>query len=140
MTIAIDGMRGGLRSGAVALLVLAIGIVIHATGAVGGGDVKLLAAIAAALKPAIFADVLLCTALFGGFVALVVLARSRALVPLLRRIGRTGVHAAWGLAPSEPLVEGEGHRVAYAAIVLGGTVLSAVARYFGFGIVAAIGV
>lgn len=138
LTFYADGWRGALIALGVVVSVFVVGFVLHALGIVGGGDVKLLAAVAAAIAPAAFVDVLLWTALFGGLVALVVLARSGALVPLLRRLGRSGAQAAWGLAP-DPLVEGAGHRFPYAFVILGGVVLSALTRYAGFRLASAIG-
>lgn len=139
VTFFADGWRGALIALAVVVAVFAAGFVLHALGVVGGGDVKLLAAIAAAITPVAFVDVMLWTALFGGFVALFVLARSSALVPLLRRLGRSGAQAAWGLAPEQPLVEGAGHQFPYAVVILGGVLLSAAMRYAGWRLASVIG-
>ncbi|MHB0968180.1 MAG: prepilin peptidase [Thermoanaerobaculia bacterium] len=139
VTFFADGWRGALIALAVVAAVFAAGFVLHAVGVVGGGDVKLFAAIAAAITPAAFVDVLIWTALFGGLVALVVLARASALMPFLRRLGRSGAQAAWGLTPEEPLVEGAGHQFPYAVVVLGGVVLSAATRYAGWRLASVIG-
>jgi prepilin peptidase CpaA len=56
-------------------LVLAAGFAAYATGAIGGGDVKLLSAAALFAGPALIMEFVLVTALGGGVVAMVMLNR-----------------------------------------------------------------
>ena len=60
-----------------ALLVLAVCASLFALGMLGGGDAKLLAALALWVPPAVFADLLLVMALAGGLLAAAMLAGRR---------------------------------------------------------------
>lgn len=74
---------GGADWAATALLAMAVfaaGLMLFARGLIGGGDVKLLTALALALGPAPFPLFLLVTAVAGGVVALALAIRLR-LVP-----------------------------------------------------------
>jgi prepilin peptidase CpaA len=62
---------------AVALAVFAVGLVAFAAGAVGGGDVKLIAATALWAGPAMFLDFVFATTLVGGAIAIVIMSRWR---------------------------------------------------------------
>jgi prepilin peptidase CpaA len=71
-----------LRSG-IGLAVLISGMVMHARGVVGGGDVKLLAALSLWLAPDAWPLFMLTVMIFGGILALVVLVlrKSKAWLP-----------------------------------------------------------
>ena len=64
-----------IASVACGLAVLLLGFVLHALGWLGGGDGKLLAALALWLGPADIGLALLCTGLVGGLLVLLALAR-----------------------------------------------------------------
>ena len=110
---------------------LAAGLAFQLFGVVGGGDVKLLAAVAAFAGWLLFRETLIWIALFGGAVALIVLAWRGALLPLFRNIGRSMVlFVRFGLV--EDPVEGEGHRIPYALVIAGGSLLSIAASQRGY--------
>lgn len=120
-----------LRVFGLVVLLMAIGFGLYAVGILGGGDAKLLAAIAALTGPGFTFEALMWTALFGGAVALAVLAWHRALVPFLGRLFRAGWDmAVWRLQPAG-VIEGEGHRIPYALVILGGVVLALAADHAG---------
>lgn len=73
----------------VALTVLAVGVLLFSMGIIGGGDVKLLAAVAIWIAPADVGRLLIWMALFGGAIAGLVLLVMRAGLPMpewLRRL------------------------------------------------------
>ena len=126
-----DGVGTFFRVLGLVVLLLAVGFGLYAVGILGGGDAKLLAAIAALTGPGFTFEALLWTALFGGAVALGVLAWHRALVPFLGRLFRAGWDlAVWKLQPAG-VIEGEGHRIPYAVVVCGGVILAIVASQSG---------
>lgn len=111
------------------MAVLAVGFILYAAGLFGGGDVKLVAAIAALRGPAFLAETLGWMAIVGGVVAVGMLAWKRALIPFLRRLARAGYEVVFlGLTPGEPVVEGKGHRIPYAVIIAAGTLAAIVAE------------
>lgn len=61
----------------VAAIVLVVGFVLFAFGTVGGGDIKLLAAVSAWAGPAYIFDFLITTGLVGGVLALIMLGSVR---------------------------------------------------------------
>jgi prepilin peptidase CpaA len=125
------GAGGMLRALACAFATLLIGLLFQAGGVVGGGDVKLLAAVAAFSGWVLFRELLIWTALLGGAIALVILAWNRALVPLLRNIATSAFDFfRWGFARNP--VEGEGHKVPYATIIAFGSIASIVATRLGY--------
>jgi prepilin peptidase CpaA len=72
-----EGMMAlGLSTVTAALLFLAL-VLLHARGALGGGDVKLAGALALGLAPAATVSFLLATALAGGVLALAYIALGR---------------------------------------------------------------
>ncbi len=80
-----------------AAAVLIVGFVLFSRGLIGGGDVKLLAAVCLWAGPAHTLDLMLITALAGGAMALAVLAGSTGFVEAaLRRIGAGALAAALG--------------------------------------------
>jgi len=73
-----DGAALGLSAATAALLFLVL-VLLHARGALGGGDVKLASALALGLSPLATLDFLLATALAGGALALAYIALGRLL-------------------------------------------------------------
>lgn len=65
---------GGLMVGAI---VLVAGFVLFALGAVGGGDIKLLAAVSVWAGPAYIFDFLIVTGIAGGVLALIMMGSAR---------------------------------------------------------------
>lgn len=98
------GLRAAFGTGAFgaglagAALGLAVTLPLFALGGMGGGDVKLLAAVGAFLGPARLPLALLVTALLGGFLALFAVVRRRALGRTLSNLGGTLRAAALALA------------------------------------------
>lgn len=120
------------------VLLLAVGFGLYAVGILGGGDAKLLAAVAALMGSSFTIEALLWTALFGGVVALGVLLWHKALFPFLGRLLRAGWNlAVWRLSP-DPDVVGQGHRIPYAVVVCGGVLLTLIADRVGFSLMAGI--
>lgn len=105
-----------LRLGLV-LLVLVAGYLVFATGIVGGGDVKLVAAIAALKGSDFLLSTLLAAAVIGLVVAVLVLAHKRKLFAFLGRLG-SGLWQLlrFGFAPP-PVTEGETHSIPYAVVL-----------------------
>lgn len=136
--VAVGEVRAFFAVFGLVVLLLAIGFGLYAVGILGGGDAKLLAAVAALLGTGLTFEALLWTALFGGAVALGVLAWHKALFPLLTRMLRAGWDfAIWRLPPGD-LVEGDGHRIPYAVVICGGVVLTLIADRTGFSLMAGI--
>lgn len=112
LTLAGLGLAVGLRAAAGwsplasgllgAALGLGVGLPFFLVGALGGGDVKLLAAVGGFLGPAALVPALLATGLVGGVMALAAAARSRALVDTLGRVGDV-LRRAVGLRSARPL-------------------------------------
>jgi prepilin peptidase CpaA len=90
---AFGGWRPALSAGAAGLLVLIIGTLPFSLGALGGGDVKLLAACACVFGLTGILPLVIYTALTGGVVALVVLCYR-----LVRRSERITVPYACAIA------------------------------------------
>jgi prepilin peptidase CpaA len=110
-----------------AVAVIAAGMVLQAAGILGGGDVKLLGAVAAIGGPGFLGEALFWTVVAGVVAAMVILSRHRALLPLFRRLGGVARAALWRLEPEEPLIEGEGHRMPYGVVIAVGCVLAVIA-------------
>lgn len=82
------GLRPALLSAAIVLAFIVAGIVIHSTGLLGGGDIKLLAGVGALCGFPACISFALFTAVAGGVLALLIaLARSE-LKPLLSSLHR----------------------------------------------------
>lgn len=90
---------------------------IGAAGAVGMGDVKLVAAAGALIGWPLIAPMLLYTALAGGVVALAFAARRRLLRQVARNLGRVSSGA------------GRSHRMPYALAIAGGCLWAVASRY-----------
>lgn len=91
------GFEGGLHSAGGWLLGAGFFILFFALGAMGAGDVKLLAAVGALKGPSFVFQAFLFTALAGGLIAVLVLVRRR-------RLGETFARLAWQLHGLVPLV------------------------------------
>ena len=123
---AATGGWSGLGSAALGWTIGAlIFIVPFALGGLGGGDVKLLAAIGAWLGPAGAFWVGMYTGIAGGIMAIVVAIASGYLRKALANVSLLLMHwRVWGLRPlSEVSLEGsEGPRLAYALPIFAGLV------------------
>jgi prepilin peptidase CpaA len=87
--VAMAGFEGWKRLAVrlvVVALVLCVAIALHALGVWGGGDGKLVAAVAALKGLSFVAEAAVWTFLIGGLFALFLLIRKRALVPMLRSV------------------------------------------------------
>lgn len=82
--------RGGMVGVGLALAGAALGLAIllpmYAVRAIGAGDVKLLAGLGAVLGPQVLVSVAIYTALAGGLISAILLARSGRLLLVLREI------------------------------------------------------
>lgn len=121
--LALRLQSGDLATGvAAATLVFAAGFLAWRLGALGGGDVKLLAAAALLPPPALVPDLLVAVALCGGLLALLVLALRRlvprhAAGPRPRGLVARALRAeAWRLRRRGPLP--------YAVAIAGGALLT----------------
>ncbi|HEV7265135.1 MAG TPA: A24 family peptidase [Falsiroseomonas sp.] len=99
----LEGPAAAAASAAVALLVGLGFLVLHARGVIGGGDVKLIAALAAGTAPAAVPSLLFAIGIAGGVLAIAYLAMSRLMPKLPLR-----PHAALPLRISAL----EAHRIA----------------------------
>lgn len=104
--VAVDQLVGHLLTGGAVLLG---GVLLFAAGAFGGGDAKMLSAVALWAGPEWIGLLLLLTALFGGFLCLALL------------MGRAAVRRAGTVPPLlAPLLTGE-TRVPYGIAIAAGT-------------------
>lgn len=102
------------------LVVLAVAIAMHAIGVWGGGDGKLVAAIAALKGFPFVAESAIWTFLIGGVVALCVLVRKRTLIASLRSLGH-------GPAPAVPPT-----RIPFGPLIAAGVAVTLLAEALGF--------
>jgi prepilin peptidase CpaA len=109
----------------------AVGLLLFAAGVLGGGDGKLLAAVAAIAGPRLLGECLLWTLIFGVIVSVILLASRGALIPFLTRIARAISDLVIYRHTSEELVEGTGHHIAYGVVIAGGVLLAIAARHAG---------
>lgn len=116
--------------------VFAVGLVLFAAGALGGGDGKLLAAVAAIAGPALFRESLLWMLIFGVIVSVILLAARGALIPFVTRVARAIVSVALYRHAPEALVEGAGHKIAYGVIIAGGVIAAIVSTRAGLTLLA----
>jgi prepilin peptidase CpaA len=105
--MASGGDLAGLGAHAItALVVFTVCLGLFQAGWFGGGDAKLLPALALWAGPDAVAHLILGAALAGGLVA--------AVLPLVRRMAPDGAHDQWGLASLHP-EEGVPYAIALAA-------------------------
>ena len=118
-----DGLTSfGWHAGAT-LLALLIGFVFYATGVMGGGDGKLLAAIAAFRGLDFLGASLLWALVVGGVVSALLLLRRRELLPFFRRF--FDVFVGFALSrhlDAEELLSRRGHMIPLAVIIAIGVV------------------
>lgn len=121
--VALAGFGGWKRLAvrlAVVAIVLCVGIALHALGVWGGGDGKLVVAVAALKGLSFVAEAAVWTFLVGGLFALLLLMRKGTLVPLLRSVVLRDVPAPH---PS---------RIAFGPLIAAGVALTLGAAYTGF--------
>ena len=83
--LVLEGPQAALISAGLALLVFLGFALLHARGFIGGGDVKLIAALVAGTAPAAVPDLLIAIALAGGVIGLAYMALARTMSkPALR--------------------------------------------------------
>lgn len=117
-----------------AVAAMAVGMVLQAAGILGGGDVKLLGAVAAIGGPRFFGEAIFWTLAAGVVASIAILARSRTLVPLFKRLGGVAKAALWRLEPEEELVPGGGHRMPYGVVIAAGCLIALIAGWAGVSI------
>jgi len=93
-----EGWSAVLASVLVAVLVFVVLLVLAMRGFLGGGDVKLAAAVACGLPPAATWDFIVATTFAGGLLGLAYMARPRLVLP-----GRVLAIEAWRLKRGGPL-------------------------------------
>lgn len=102
--LAAGGLRGMLLAGAAGLVAGAVFLVFFMAGGMGGGDVKLIAAVCTLAGPASTAPVLLATALCGGVLALLLALLRGRLRATLHNVAVLAVHhGTAGLTPHPDL-------------------------------------
>lgn len=125
---AVTGGSGGLlAAGGGWVLGLALFLLPFALGGLGGGDVKLVAALGAWLGPGMTIWLVLYTGIAGGVAALVVATARGYLATALRNIWLLLAH--WRVSGVRPLAEvslagSSGPRLAYAVPIFIGTVVT----------------
>jgi prepilin peptidase CpaA len=105
-----EGWGAVLASVLVAVLVFVVLLVLAMRGFLGGGDVKLAAAVACGLPPAATWDFIFATTVVGGLLGLGYMARPRLVLP-----GRVLAIEAWRLRRGGP--------VPYAVAIAAGAIL-----------------
>lgn len=128
--IVLAAIVGGWRDSGVHLLAaavtMAVVLILFVARVIGGGDGKLLIAIAAIGGASFAAEVALWTVLAGGCVAAAVMIGKGTFVPLLGRLMRKIVFAA-----ADPLVDDAPSRIPFAPIIAAGTVAAIAATLTG---------
>ena len=123
MMVGVPSLLEGLLGAGIGL---ALGLVLFAAGAFGGGDGKLLMVVGAFLGPVRFGVALVVIALLGGVLALVEAVRRGVILPALWRTGEAGKYlVSFGRAGSRPRVADAGAiSVPYGAAISGGALLT----------------
>jgi Flp pilus assembly protein protease CpaA len=103
----------------VVVAVLSVAIALHAVGVWGGGDGKLVGAVAALKGLTFVAEAMVWTFLIGGLVALCILIRKGSLIPTLRAIVSRDV------SPLQP------RRIAFGPLIAGGVAVALLTGYAG---------
>lgn len=132
---ALTGSGAAFLSSLLSVLVtLVIGIPVSRAGLLGGGDVKMIAAIGALLGHGLLLQSLLWTAVLGVAVSLFMLVARRALLPFLRRLVAAGYgRMRWGA--EGPLMAGAGHPIAFGVVIAAGTATAVLTSRLGIGLV-----
>lgn len=118
-----NGFGTGLLGAAVGLICF---LPLHVFGAMGAGDVKLLAAVGAFLGPVSIFVAALMTVMVGGIIALVFIAARGGLLPMIRRYNSMLMLLVAGQPQYIPPAPGEaaGLRFPYALAIACGTALA----------------
>ena len=117
-----------LTRAVIVLAALVVGYAFYAVGIVGGGDVKLVAAIAALKGGAFLVTTLIAASLVGLVVAVISLAHHRALVPFFSRLYMAVLDVIRYGFSTRPVIGEEPHRIPYALVIAGGTLLAYIAE------------
>jgi len=126
------GFRSALVSGAMVIAFVAIGVGIHSAGLLGGGDVKLLAGVAALCGLPSCVDFVLYTSIAGGLLALLFALYRRELKPVLTGLHRRiGASLVTGRLQTE-IAGASGARMPYALAIGSGFALTAAANALPF--------
>jgi prepilin peptidase CpaA len=127
---AFEGWHAALVAVAIVVAALVGGSFIHATGVLGGGDVKLFAGIGALAGFPTCIEVALYTAVCGGLLAVVVSAMRGELAGALERVrvGVTGAALSRSLAAGAAAIDARGTRIPYALAIAAGFVLATLAQ------------
>jgi prepilin peptidase CpaA len=113
-----------LTRAVIVLAALAVGYVFYAIGIVGGGDVKLVAAIGALKGGTFLVSTLIAASLVGLVVAVISLAHHRALIPFFSRLCTAALDVMRYGFPTRPVIGEEHHRIPYALVLAGGALLA----------------
>lgn len=138
--IALSHWTGARDAALGAGLALLIYIPLFALRAVGGGDVKLMAAVGSLAGPSSWIAIFLVTALVGGAIALVMIALKRRVGRTLRNVGILVTELAHLRAPHRieqelDVSSGQGLRLPHGCTIAAGTLL-----YLAYSVVASGGV
>lgn len=124
---ALGGWHGVLQSFLGALICGGLFLILFLTGGMGGGDVKLIAAVGALAGLSHIFLILVLTGLSGGVMALVLVARKRRFRATFSNVGTLMVHhREHGLEPHPDLnvLNESALRLPYALAIASGTVLT----------------
>jgi prepilin peptidase CpaA len=127
LQVALGGLHALLLSLAAAATAGSLFAVLFLAGGMGGGDVKLIAAVAAGVGLADTGALLTCTVLCGGALAICVMVRHGRVVESVRNAGRIMAHhCEHGLEPHPELnVRNRRNlRLPYAVAITAGTLLT----------------
>lgn len=116
----------------VTLVTFVAGLLLFSVGVIGGGDGKLLTAVAAIAGSELFVECAIWTLIFGVIVSVVLLAARGALTPLVARLVRGVAELLLYRSTAEPLVGPAQHQIAYGAVIAGGVLSALVATHAGF--------
>ncbi len=125
---AFDGASAAMMACAIVAISLVIGTFVHATGLLGGGDVKLLAGVGALAGYPACVEVALYSAVCGGILAIVVSAARGELGGVITRV-RIGVAssiAGRSLAIGAATIDARGTRIPYAVAIGAGFAIAVV--------------
>lgn len=125
-----DGVHAALVAAVIVLGALLGGTLVHATGVLGGGDVKLFAGVAGLAGFPACVEVALYTAMCGGVLALAVSTMRGELGGTLARVrvGIAGTIAGRSLAVGSAAMGATGTRIPYALAIGAGFALATLAQ------------
>ena len=110
------------------LCALGLYVVLYLLRAMGAGDVKLMAAVGALVGPRAWLEILLATALVGGIVSLLVVARERRLNETLARVALIAAELLHLRAPSKAdarldVRDAQALRLPHGAVIAAGSIV-----------------